>query len=239
MAAFVNVIAASHAHHRALTHPSLSLAAARQEQQQQQQQQDPSVTFARQELMVQLEALERSGISVSDRLQPGKEKEMVGYLQTLLLAASSSSSSSAPMVVDPAKELPGTTWKWMYSTGGSDSGLPPRDAVVTMKFADDSSTGKHMDYVLNFSNTLGLRQMKASCSWEVEQCGIVPVVRAVYDKVTTDVLGLRLVPLGWLVAAGRVMSLPVTYLQDDLWIEQQPDGTLNVYVRQDNDAWNR
>jgi hypothetical protein len=193
--------------------------------------------FEYQEMKIQLDAMNKAGVASRD-LEPTKRAELEGYIRQVV----NNRPSNPPVWTDATfyTKLPGTDWRLAFSTEAAALGDLPRDATVHLKFNEGSDT---MDYTLEFSGkTLGLESIKAKSKWFVDCDNKPGLVTFVYDKITTDLFGLKDIGIGFFgLLQGRANFVETAFFDNEYWIERAlaVDGQkdyLNVYVREDNDA---
>jgi hypothetical protein len=197
--------------------------------------------FERQELRIQLAAIAESGRSVRD-LNPTQQRELEGYVRKIVescpspvpLKASECNSEGHVLATD---YLPNSTWRLVLSTDSVIQEALPRDATVVLRFHD---TGSPMEYSLDFGKqTMGLNRITALSDWEVDtNNGSVSIT---YDRITTDVFGLRNINVGFFgLLQGRGVVVSTAWFDGALWIErvrdeanESGDARYNVYARDD------
>lgn len=180
--------------------------------------------FEMQELRVQLNAMKAKGIGSKD-LDPLTRAVFATYARQVV-----SKRPSPIAMASVAAQLPGTTWRLVLSTEAATLGDLPRDATVYLSFVDESN----MDYSLRFSEkTFGLDSITAQSKWTGDARGVISFV---YDKITTDVFGLKNIGVSFFgLLKGRSNFLETAYFDGNFWIEKavSPDGEeyVNVYLR--------
>jgi hypothetical protein len=183
--------------------------------------------FEYQEMKIQLDAMKRAGIP-SRNLNPIQRQELLNFARTVARKR----QSPHPIVSIPAM-LPGTTWRLAFSTEAAAVGDLPQDATVYLKFLD----GTTLEYILQFSKkTFGLNNLKARSQWQMNTDN--GILRFVYDKITSDIFGLKDVQVGLFgLLKGRANYVETAYFDGMFWIEcalgQSGEEYCNVYVRED------
>jgi hypothetical protein len=187
--------------------------------------------FEYQELKIQLNAMEKQGVS-SSQLQQDKKLELEQYVQRVVRNRPSSIS-----LKDLNQNLPGTKWRLAFSTESVSKQLPA-DATVVLDFGEPSK----LDYCLQFGKkTLGLNRLVAKSSYTVDSGLVNPgLVTFVYDEISTDVFGLKNIGVGFFgLLKGRSNYIQTQYFDGNIWIdggiEPSPDGGIgqeyfNVYM---------
>lgn len=182
--------------------------------------------FEMQELRVQLNAMKAKGIGSKD-LDPLTRALFAKYARQIVTKRPSPIS-----MANVKAQLPGTSWRLVFSTEAATLGDLPRDATVYLTFVDESN----MDYSLRFSEkTLGLDAITAQSKWTGDARGIISFV---YDKITTDVFGFKNVGVSFFgLLKGRSNYLETAYFDGNFWIEravgQDGEEYVNVYLRDD------
>lgn len=192
----------------------------------------PSLTadFCLQELRAQVNAMKKAGIPSRD-LDTNKRLELADYARTICATTAAATRKNIPGESLVAEQLPGTTWRLVFSTQSATLGDLPRDATVLIDFKSAST----LDYTLQFKQTLGLKRLTAQSSYSVDSNGIVTFV---YDKIVADVLGFSNVGVGMFgLLKGRANFIETAYFDGAYWIERglDPSGEtdfINVYVRE-------
>ena len=182
--------------------------------------------FELQELRVQLNAMKAKGIGSKD-LDPLTRAVFANYSNQIV------SKRPSPIAMSSVTaQLPGTSWRLVFSTEAATLGDLPRDATVYLSFVDESN----MDYSLRFSQkTFGLDAITAQSKWTGDARGVISYV---YDKITTDVFGFRNVGVSFFgLLKGRSNYLETAYFDGNFWIEkavsQDGEEYVNVYLRDD------
>lgn len=178
-------------------------------------------------MRVNLDAMQRQNVKSRD-LDASKRIELAQYVEKVADAATKNTLKS--------QQLPGCRYRLAFSTADSILNDLPRDADVYLNFVDDTT----MEYTLQFSaKTLGLNSIKAVSNWSCNNNGTVTFV---YDKITTDVLGMKNVGIGFFgLLQGRANAIETVYHDDQYWIARdstQADA-LSVYVKEQDDVWNK
>lgn len=123
--------------------------------------QPATADFEYQELKIQLSAMKEQDV-VTSRLASSKRNELEGYVKRILNRRTVASSKSIPLY-EIGDFLPNTKWRLIFSTQSLTSELP-KDAKIQLEFVDN---GK-LDYILEFSKTLGLKRLVAKSSYTVD-----------------------------------------------------------------------
>jgi len=192
----------------------------------------PSETaeFEYQELKANLEEMQKQNIK-SIRLTPEKRQELARYASKIV----NRRPTSMPMT-EMGKQLPDSKWKLVFTTQAVNADLPG-DATIVLDF----KTADKVDYCLEFSKkTLGLNRIVAKSSYSVDPGPANPgVMTLVYDAITTDLLGLQNLGIGFFgMLKGRSNYIRTAYFDGKIWVDrgfdQMNDGLeyFNVYVLQ-------
>jgi hypothetical protein len=182
--------------------------------------------FELQELRAQLNAMKAKGIGSKD-LDPLTRAAFANYARQIVAKRPSPIAMSSV-----AAQLPGSSWRLVFSTEAATLGALPKDATVYLHFVDESN----MDYSLRFSEkTFGLDTISAQSKWTGDARGVISFV---YDKITTDVFGFKNVGVSFFgLLQGRSNCLQTAYFDGNFWIEEAvgPDGEkfVSVYLRDD------
>ncbi|GAX15999.1 hypothetical protein FisN_22Hh144 [Fistulifera solaris] len=185
-----------------------------------------SCEFELQELRAQLNAMKAKGIS-SKELDPITRAAFVNYARQIVAKRPSPIALSSV-----AAQLPGSSWRLVFSTEAVTLGALPNDATVYLHFVDESD----MNYSLRFSEkTFGLDAITAQSKWTGDARGVITFV---YDKITTDVFGFKNVGVSFFgLLQGRSNCVQSAYFDGNFWIEEAvgPDGEkfVSVYLRDD------
>ena len=192
-----------------------------------------NVDFALQELRIALTSMERQNLA-PQQLREDYRKALEKYAETIV------SGSSSKKLPNLQQALPGTKWKLVWSNEPAILEGLPATARVVLEFLDDNTT--QMNYNLEFS-TWGLSNLCAASRYSINDNTIVTIT---YEDVTANVLGMTNVNPGGMFSnllGGRTTTIPTAFFNGELWIEQNTNGAMSIYVRQsdpnDNDSWAR
>lgn len=192
--------------------------------------------FEFQELRIQLNAMQDKGL-VSRDLLPETRLGLEAYAREV------ARNRDSPIdLATIGSKLPNTTWKLVFSTNSAALGDLPRDATVLLKFREEGN----VDYCLEFEKTWGLNGIRAASTYSINPGPIdTGVVTITYDRITTDVFGLKDVGAGLFgLLQGRANYIVTAYFDGDYWIErgqglEEGADYLSVYIRQPDpdDTW--
>lgn len=192
--------------------------------------------FEFQELRIQLDAMQERGL-VSRDLLPETRLGLEAYAREV-----ARNRNSPVELAAIGNKLPNTTWKLAFSTNSAALGDLPRDATVLLKFREEGN----VDYCLEFEKTWGLNGIKAASTYSINPGPIdAGVVTITYDRITTDVFGLKDVGAGLFgLLQGRANYIVTAFFDGDYWIErgrgpEEDTDYLSVYIRQPDpdDTW--
>lgn len=197
----------------------------------------PAGDFAFQEMLVMLTAMQKEGATSRD-MDPAKRNELEGYVRTVL--ANNRHKSLALKDIGRAL-VPKSEWKLMFSSTEAVLESLPNDATVFLSIRDE----ENLDYILKFSKkTMGLDALTAKCKYTFDAGTVQPgLLTFVYDKITTNILGLNNIGVGFFgMLKGRANYVESAYFDGTFWIEKgvSPTGNgdfVNIYMRYDDDLW--
>ena len=199
--------------------------------------------FEYQELKILSQALVDQGVTNS-KIPADKRVEIEGYCRRLInLRSGSIAPENIPSV------LAGTSWQLAFSTQSLVSESLPPGTNIKLKFKSDD----RLDYTLEFTKTLGLKQLVADSSYIIdvsEKTAKSPNCRSTsnrtfflfsyahqyspinasgmisytYEGIRCDVFGLTNINIGAFgLLKGRCSSIQTSFFDGSLLIEQNND----------------